>query len=94
MLVDVREPNEQLRLLGAAGEFVVLGRVVLGKTTPVVYEVRVGDELVRGRIPVLVVSGMGTPGPHDMPEGARFIPKPYEPRTLVRTLRAFVQRAA
>lgn len=50
---DVREPNEQLRLLGAAGEFVVLGRVVLGKTTPVVYEVRVGDELVRGRIPVL-----------------------------------------
>lgn len=45
-------------------------------------------------IPVLVVSGMGTPGPHDMPEGARFIPKPYEPTTLVRTLRAFIRRAA
>jgi len=45
-------------------------------------------------IPVLVVSGMGTPGPHDMPAGARFIPKPYEPTTLVRTLRAFIQRAA
>ncbi|MCJ2083492.1 response regulator [Methylobacterium sp. J-090] len=45
-------------------------------------------------IPVLVVSGMGTPGPHDMPDGARFIPKPYEPSTLVRTLRAFVHRAA
>lgn len=45
-------------------------------------------------IPVLVVSGMGTPGPNDMPEGARFIPKPYEPTTLVRTLRAFIQRAA
>lgn len=45
-------------------------------------------------IPVLVVSGMGTPGPDDMPEGARFIPKPYEPTTLVRTLRAFVRRAA
>ncbi|KQT82122.1 response regulator [Methylobacterium sp. Leaf466] len=45
-------------------------------------------------IPVLVVSGMGTPGPHDLPDGARFIPKPYEPATLVRTLRAFVQRAA
>ena len=45
-------------------------------------------------IPVLVVSGMGIPGPDDMPDGARFIPKPYEPRTLVRTLRAFVQRAA
>ncbi len=45
-------------------------------------------------IPVLVVSGMGTPGPHDMPDGARFIPKPYEPSTLVRTLRAFARRAA
>ncbi|WP_264046471.1 response regulator [Methylobacterium flocculans] len=45
-------------------------------------------------IPVLVVSGMGTPGPHDMPDGARFIPKPYEPSTLVRTLRAFTNRAA
>jgi DNA-binding response OmpR family regulator len=29
-----------------------------------------------------------------MPDGARFIPKPYEPKTLVRTLRAFVRRAA
>lgn len=45
-------------------------------------------------IPVLVVSGMGTPGPDDMPDGARFIPKPYEPNTLVRTLRSFVRRAA
>ena len=45
-------------------------------------------------IPVLVVSGMGTPGPNDMPEGARFIPKPYSPSMLVRTLRACVGRAA
>jgi DNA-binding response OmpR family regulator len=45
-------------------------------------------------IPVLVVSGMGTPGPDDLPDGARFIPKPYEPSTLVRTLRAFARRAA
>jgi DNA-binding NtrC family response regulator len=45
-------------------------------------------------IPVLIVSGMGTPGPNDMPDGARFIPKPYEPTTLVRTLRAFARRAA
>ena len=53
-------------------------------------------EALRGwtQIPVLVVSGMGTPGPHDMPDGARFIPKPYEPSTLVRTLRAFTNRAA
>jgi len=45
-------------------------------------------------IPVLVVSGMGTPGPNDMPEGARFIPKPYSPSMLVRTLKACVGRAA
>ncbi len=45
-------------------------------------------------LPVLVVSGMGTPGPGDMPEGARFISKPYEPRMLVRTLKACVHRAA
>jgi len=45
-------------------------------------------------IPVLVVSGMGTPGPNDMPEGARFIPKPYSPSMLVRTLKACVGGAA
>lgn len=49
---DVRLPNEKLKPSGAAGEYVALGRVVLGKTTPVVYEVRVGDDLVRGTIPV------------------------------------------
>ncbi|MFE1598375.1 response regulator [Methylobacterium sp. ID0610] len=45
-------------------------------------------------IPVLVVSGMGTPGPNDMPEGARFIPKPYAPFDLVQTLHDCVRRAA
>ena len=45
-------------------------------------------------IPVLIVSGMGTPGPGDMPEGARFIPKPYAPTMLVRTLKACLKRAA
>ncbi|WP_034383227.1 M23 family metallopeptidase [Deinococcus sp. YIM 77859] len=49
---DVRLPNERLTPIGAAGEYVVLGRVVLGKTTPVTYEVRVGEDLVRGSIPV------------------------------------------
>ncbi|GGK32363.1 peptidase M23 [Deinococcus malanensis] len=50
---DVREPAEVLKPIGAAGEFVVLGRVVLGKTTPLVYEVSLNGELVRGRIPVV-----------------------------------------
>lgn len=49
---DVRRPAEVLRPGGAAGEYRVLGRVVLGKTTPVVYEVRLGDEVLRARIPV------------------------------------------
>ena len=44
-------------------------------------------------IPVLVVSGMGTPGPNDMPDGARFIPKPYSPSMLVCTLKACVRAA-
>ncbi|GGL74680.1 peptidase M23 [Deinococcus aerolatus] len=50
---DVRMPGEVLKPIGAAGEYVVLGRVVLGKTTPVVYEVALGGELIRGRIPVV-----------------------------------------
>ncbi|MEH3146183.1 MAG: response regulator [Methylobacterium frigidaeris] len=45
-------------------------------------------------IPVLVVSGMGSPGPRDLPAGARFIPKPYIPSTLVETLHESVRRAA
>ncbi|MDV6376533.1 LysM peptidoglycan-binding domain-containing M23 family metallopeptidase [Deinococcus arenicola] len=49
---DVRQPNEILKPIGGAGEYVVVGRVVLGKTTPVVYEVSLGGELIRGRIPV------------------------------------------
>lgn len=49
---DVRQPNEVLKPVGAAGEYRILGRVVLGKTTPVVYEVKLGDQMVRGRIPV------------------------------------------
>ncbi len=49
---NVRRPNEILRPVGAAGEYRILGRVVLGKTTPVVYQVKLGDQLVRGQIPV------------------------------------------
>ncbi|MBB5375462.1 murein DD-endopeptidase MepM/ murein hydrolase activator NlpD [Deinococcus metalli] len=58
---DVREPNEVLRPTGAAGAYRVLGRVVLGKTTPLVYEVSVGTDLVRGRIPV---TGLDQPIQH------------------------------
>lgn len=49
---DVRQPNELLKPIGAAGEYRIVGRVVLGKTTPLVYEVKLGDQTVRGRIPV------------------------------------------
>ncbi|WP_424949266.1 peptidoglycan DD-metalloendopeptidase family protein [Deinococcus sp.] len=49
---DVRRPAETLTPIGAAGEFLVLGRVVLGKTTPLTYSVRVGSDVLRGSIPV------------------------------------------
>jgi murein DD-endopeptidase MepM/ murein hydrolase activator NlpD len=49
---DVRLPNEVLTPIGAAGEYLVLGRVVLGKDTPVVYEVSLNGQSLRGTIPV------------------------------------------
>ncbi len=49
---DVRQPNELLKPFGAASEYRVVGRVVLGKTTPLVYEVKLGNQVLRGRIPV------------------------------------------
>ena len=49
---DVRKPAEALTPTGAAGEYVVLGRVVLGKTTPLRYSVTVGQDVFRGSIPV------------------------------------------
>lgn len=49
---DVRQPAEPLRPIGAAGEYVVLGRVVLGKTTPLVYEITLDGNQMRGSIPV------------------------------------------
>ena len=49
---DVRQPNEELRPLWSGGQYIVPGRVVLGKTTPVIYEVRLGGDVVRGQIPV------------------------------------------
>ena len=49
---DVRRPAETLTPIGAAEEYVVLGRVVLGKTTPLTYRVKIGDEVLGGSIPV------------------------------------------
>lgn len=34
-------------------------------------------------IGLVVVSGMARPGPDDLPRGARFIAKPFSPRTVV-----------
>ena len=48
---------------------------------------------VRERWPgmaILSVSGKMRPGPEELPPGARFIPKPYEPDVVVRALRAMV----
>jgi murein DD-endopeptidase MepM/ murein hydrolase activator NlpD len=58
---DVRKPAETLSPIGAAGEYQVLGRVVLGKSTPLVYAVRVGSDVLRGSIPV---SGLDQPIQH------------------------------
>lgn len=58
---DVRKPAEPLTPIGAAGEYQVLGRVVLGKTTPLVYTVKVGSDVLRGSIPV---SGLDQPIQH------------------------------
>ena len=58
---DVRMPAETLTPIGAAGEYQVLGRVVLGKTTPLVYTVKVGNDVLRGSIPV---SGLDQPIQH------------------------------
>ena len=49
---DVRQPGETLTPSGAAGVYVVPGRVVLGKTTPVIVEIAAGGEVVRGIIPL------------------------------------------
>ena len=49
---DVRQPGETLTPSGAAGVYEVPGRVVLGKTTPVIVEITVGGEVVRGIIPL------------------------------------------
>lgn len=48
---------------------------------------------VRERWPgmaILIASGKMRPGPEELPPGARFIPKPYEPDVVVRALRAMV----
>lgn len=49
---DVRRPAEVLTPFLAGDHHAVLGRVVLGKRTPVRFEVRVGDAVYTGSIPV------------------------------------------
>lgn len=49
---DVRRPNEPLRPVAFGNEFVVLGRVVLGKSTPLVYDIQVGGEHFRRKVEV------------------------------------------
>ncbi|GGR39631.1 peptidoglycan DD-metalloendopeptidase family protein [Deinococcus ruber] len=49
---DVRQPNEMLLPVQVGHDFVVLGRVVLGKQTPLSYRVTVGGETLSGSVPV------------------------------------------
>lgn len=51
---DVRKPAEILRPFGAAGEYRVVGRAVLGKTTPIIYEVTLGSAAIRRQIGVVL----------------------------------------
>lgn len=50
---DVRQPAERLTPVAAGpGVHLVLGRVVLGKTTPLVYEIELDGEVQRRSVPV------------------------------------------
>lgn len=49
---DARLPGGRLTPIAKGSEFLVLGLVVLGKSTPLEYEIQVGEEVVRGRIPI------------------------------------------
>lgn len=49
---DVRQPDETLHPLPGDNKAMVLGRVVLGKLTPLTYRVVVGDQVLTGNIPV------------------------------------------
>lgn len=49
---DVRQPGEVLTPVQVGNEFLVLGRVVLGKTTPLMFEVQVGNERLQRSVPV------------------------------------------
>lgn len=50
---------------------------------------------VKGRRPpikIVATSGLVTVGPDDLPEGGRFLPKPYDPVQLTTTLRELAIR--
>ncbi len=49
---DVQRPGETLQPTAFGNEFVVLGRVVLGKSTPLVYEIQLGQERLRQTVEI------------------------------------------
>jgi CheY-like chemotaxis protein len=52
---------------------------------------------IRGRWPpikIIATSGLVDVRPDDLPEGGRFLPKPYSPEQIVRTLRELAYPAA
>jgi CheY-like chemotaxis protein len=44
------------------------------------------------RIALLIASGLACPKPAELPEGCRFLPKPYDPRHAVEHLREMLAR--
>jgi murein DD-endopeptidase MepM/ murein hydrolase activator NlpD len=49
---DIQSPGETLQPVASGNEFIVLGRAALGKSTPLVYDIQVGEERLRQRVEI------------------------------------------
>lgn len=84
-VLEARDGQEALTILGVHD---AVAAVVTDVTMPNVDGLALA-KIVRQRWPSIgVVVTSGLPKPPDLPEGARFIPKPYGPDTVVEVLEA------